>query len=120
MSPAAEAQMNPNGAVPDTALLDRMARGDQEALGELRARYTGTLYALVYGLLGNAPDAEHVLSETFLEAWRSAPSYEASLGSVHTWLAEMVKRRTHGFMRERDARRTPWRAQSPAVQQHSL
>ena len=99
MSPAAKAQRDPGGAVPDLALVGRMARGDQEALGELRSRYAATMYALAFGLLSNPPDAEHVLSETFLEAWRCAATFEPQLGTVHSWLAEIARRRARSLAR---------------------
>lgn len=113
MSPGAEAPLDPHGTVPDAALVDRMAREDQQALSELRARHAGSVYALAYGILGNPPDAEHVLSETFLETWRSAADYRPEMGSVHAWLAGIARRRVgdlgHG------ARRSPWRTPSPVL-----
>jgi RNA polymerase sigma-70 factor (ECF subfamily) len=116
MSPAAEAQTNPRGAVPDAALLERVARRDEQGLGELRARYAGTLYAVVYGILGNPSDAEHVVSETFLEVWRHAADFRADLGTVHGWLGEIARRRARSLNRERTARRTTWRTSPPLTQ----
>lgn len=118
LSLAAEARTNPRSAVPDAALVERMAREDQEALGELRARHAGSVYALVYGILGTAPDAEHVLSETFLEAWRSAAEYRPEMGSVHAWLAAIARRRACGRAGEHGAARFSWRAPKP-LPQHS-
>lgn len=112
--------MDPRGTVPDAELVSRMAREDQQALGELRARHAGSVYAQVYGILGNAPDAEHVLSETFLEAWRSAASYQGkSMGSVHAWLAAIARRRARGLSGERGTTSVPWRAPSPVLR-HSV
>jgi RNA polymerase sigma-70 factor (ECF subfamily) len=39
-----------------------------------------------YRMLGSPQDAEDVLQETLLRAWRAADSYEADRGSVRTWL----------------------------------
>ena len=116
MSPAAEAQTNPRGSVPDAALVERMTMGDEQALGELRARYAATLYAIVYAILGNPSDAEHVVSESFLEAWRSAAGFRPELGTVHGWLGEMARNRARGLNRERETRRSAWRATTPVTQ----
>lgn len=105
---------DPSGAPRDTTLVERMARGDQSALGELRARYAGTVYALVYGILTNPPDAEHVLSETFLEAWRSAATFEPHTGTVHAWLTGIARRRACGVSQERSAARN-WRSPAPQL-----
>ena len=90
--------------------------GDEQALGELRARYASTLYAIVYGILGNPTDAEHVVSESFLEAWRTASSFRPELGTVHGWLGEMARRRARGLNLERATRRSAWRSATPATQ----
>ena len=105
---------DPSGTLRDTTLVERMAGGDQSALGELRARYAGTVYALVYGILTNPPDAEHVLSETFLEAWRLAPTFQPQTGTVHAWLTGIARRRACGVSQERSAARS-WRSPAPRL-----
>ena len=85
----------------DGELVARVAHGDEQALGELRARHAGSVYAIAFGVLGNAPDSEHVLSETFLEAWRTAVDFQAQIGSVHAWLSAIARRRARGLTRER-------------------
>lgn len=100
--------MEPIPVVPDSQLVDRLVHGDEEALGELRARHAGSVYATAYAILGNPPDSEHVLSETFLEVWRSAVDFTPNVSSVHSWLTDIARRRARGLTRERG--RTTWRS----------
>jgi RNA polymerase sigma-70 factor, ECF subfamily len=86
---------------PDRDLVRRIAGGDAQALAELRQRHDGTLYAVAYGLLANALDAAHVVSETFLEASRTAAQFDADRNRVPSWLSAMVRHRAQAILRTR-------------------
>jgi RNA polymerase sigma-70 factor, ECF subfamily len=78
---------------PDAALLARIARRDDAALGELFDRYNGTVIALGTRILRDASEAEEVAQEIFLAVWRNPDAYVASRGSVKTWLLLMARSR---------------------------
>jgi RNA polymerase sigma-70 factor (ECF subfamily) len=63
-----------------------MTQGDRAALGELYARHAQTLLALAHRVLHDRHDAEEVIHDVFLEAWRHANDYSEARGSVRTWL----------------------------------
>ena len=67
------------------ALLDAARSGDASAFEQLVAPYRAELQAYCYRMLGSLHDAEDVLQETLLKAWRSLESFERR-ASVHTWL----------------------------------
>jgi RNA polymerase sigma-70 factor (ECF subfamily) len=85
----------------DTELLIQMADGDRTALGELYDRYAGSLLALAQAIVGPSVEAEEVLHELFLEAWRLAPSWQAARGRrLRVWLFARMRERCLQELRE--------------------
>jgi len=88
------------GCVPDSGdtdldveLLRRIAGGDQAALGALYDRHSGIMLGLAVRILGVPRDAEDLLHDVFLEAWRHAGDYDAARGSVKSWLLLRMRSR---------------------------
>lgn len=75
----------------DLAAIQALARGDHAALGALYDRYARPCYAFAIRMLGSESDAEEVLQETFLRAWRSAASYDPGRASVASWLLAITR-----------------------------
>jgi RNA polymerase sigma-70 factor, ECF subfamily len=69
----------------DVRLASRCRAGDLAAFEELYAAHSRRLYGVAYRMLGQVEDAEDMLQEMFLLAFRKMDSYkgESSLG---TWL----------------------------------
>ncbi len=93
----------PHETALDDELVARMCRGDRAAFGAIYARHAPRLLALVRQIVGDRAEAEDVLHDTFLEAWRRANDYSPARGSVAAWLA--VRARSRAL----DRRRTPAR-----------
>ncbi len=72
-------------AVDDTELIARIQAGDKTACDECIALHSPALERLLLRLLGNEQDAEDVLQETFLNAFRAIDSFEGR-SSLSTWL----------------------------------
>ena len=84
----------PTIAAPDDrALVLAMSRGDRTALGGLYDRYSGLLLAIGQRMLRNMGEAEEVLHDVFVEAFRNAHSYDAARGSVRAWLTTRMRSR---------------------------
>ncbi len=63
-----------------------IANGDRDALAELYDRHAPSLLALGVRILGNRREAEDVVHDVFVEAWKRATEYDPERGRVKTWL----------------------------------
>ena len=72
--------------LPPEDLLNRMARQDVAALGELYDRYAPRVYGLITRILPTPEAAEEVLQEVFLRLWSEGRSLSQEGGSVVAWL----------------------------------
>lgn len=75
------------------ALLTGVARGDQAAFEAVCARAAATLSGVVRAVVRDRSQAEEVLQEVLLEAWRAAPRFQPGRGSALAWLATIAHRR---------------------------
>ena len=65
----------------DAVLVQRALAGDQAAYAELMARHRRRLERYAWFLLGNREDAEEVLQDTFLRAFRDSTAARSHPGS---------------------------------------
>ena len=89
----------------DTTLA-RAQAGDGEAFRELTGPYRRELLTHCYRILGSFQDAEDVLQEVLLSAWRSIGSFDGR--SLRPWLYRIATNRCFNFLR--DESRRPRRA----------
>ena len=80
------------------ATLERARSGDDRAFGELTDPYRGELQLYCYRILGSVQDAEDVLQETLLAAWRGLGQYEGR-ASLRTWLYRIATNRCLNALR---------------------
>ena len=69
----------------DAAVLTRVLGGDREAFRLLVERYSKMVFSLAFRLTGNEDDAEDVVQETFMRAYRGLDRFE-SRSTMATWL----------------------------------
>jgi RNA polymerase sigma-70 factor (TIGR02960 family) len=89
--------------------LELARAGDEEAFRELTDPYRRELHVHCYRILGSAQDAEDVVQETLLAAWRGLERFEGR-ASLRTWLYRIATNRCLNALR--DASRRP-RASGP-------
>jgi len=81
--------MSPNAAalaeVDESTLLPALRAGDEQAFQRLTDRYRRELLVHCYRMLGSFHDAEDVLQETLLRAWRGLESFEGR-SAIRPWL----------------------------------
>ncbi len=73
----------------DLECVARATAGDLGAFDDLVERYQRAVYNLAYRMLGNAADAEDAAQETFLRAYASLSSYQATR-KFGTWLLSIT------------------------------
>ncbi len=64
---------------------EALKAGDRQAFARLVDETSGKIYHTALQILGDAQDAEDVLQETYLKAFRSLPEFEGR-SSLMTWL----------------------------------
>ena len=89
--------------VEEASLVAAMARGEAEALGVLFDRYSGLLLGLATRMLGRLEEAEELVHEVFVEAWRKAAAFDPKRGIVRAWL--VTRTRSRALDRIRSPRR---------------
>ena len=83
-------------------LIPRALGEDQRAFAELYTITVGSVYRLAYSILLDRQDAEDVVQETYLYAFRNLSRFDRGRGSFRTWLY------TIAVSRCRNARRRKW------------
>ena len=101
--PLASPAQTANGFDPLLPLLDATRRGDQAAFEHIYAAANRRLYGLAFTILGNSADADDVVAEAFLQAWRNAANYDRGRGSVITWLLVICRSRALDLLRRQRA-----------------
>ena len=74
----------------DMALLHGVARGDKGAMRSLFLQYRLYVYRFLLRLLNNAPLAEDLTSEVFLDVWRQSGQFEGR-STVATWALAIAR-----------------------------
>ncbi len=89
----------------DIELVKRSLQGDEQAFETLVQRHMGPLQRLVrYQIPG--VDAEDVLQDTLLHAWRDLPNLRDPIG-VKSWLLQVARNRCRDFVKKAARRERP-------------
>ena len=83
--------------------VERVRSGDHEAFRLLVERHGRAVFRLAYRMTGNEQDAEDVVQETFLKAYRQLDRYE-SRSSFATWLYRIASNCCLDLIRKRKIR----------------
>ncbi len=93
--------------------LERARAGDERAFAALVEPFRLELQLHCYRLLGSAQDAEDLLQETLLAAWRGLDSFEER-ASLRAWLYRIATNRSLNAIRDRTRRPTTESAMNPS------
>lgn len=87
----------------DATLVTRARDGDVRAYEVLVLRYQGQMYRFAQRMLANRPDAEDVVQEVFLTAWRRLDQLQDGAAFV-SWLYKATTNRCLNVIRARKPR----------------
>ena len=83
------------------AIIERCIRGDQTGYADLYATYSAGLYRLCYSLLLHQQDAEDVLQDAFVYAFKNLQRYDSDKASFKTWLYTIAVSRCRNMYRRK-------------------
>ena len=99
----ATGQADARGDALGAGVLARARQGDEEAFRELTEPHRRELQLHCYRILGSVQDAEDMVQETLLAAWRSLEAFEGR-SSVRSWLYRIATNRCLNALRARSRR----------------
>lgn len=77
----------------ENALLLRVARGDRDAFERLYRATSARLLGVCLRLVPDRSEAEDVLQDAYVAAWRKAPQFDPLRSSAAVWLAAIARHR---------------------------
>jgi RNA polymerase sigma-70 factor, ECF subfamily len=84
----------------DAAAVAQALAGDRDAFRQLVERHSHAIFRLAFRMTGNEQDAEEVVQDTFLRAYRSLEQFE-SRANFGTWLYRIGVNCSLDFVRSR-------------------
>jgi RNA polymerase sigma-70 factor (ECF subfamily) len=88
----------------DEELMQLVRAGDAQAFEIVFDRHSGAAFSLAYRMCGRQAMAEDIVQEAFVSMWRSGARYDATRGSVRTWVLSVVRNRTIDAFRRESAK----------------
>ncbi len=86
--------------MPDEILIALIAAHDKDAMRALFVRHNVRIFRFLTHILGDAATAEDLVSEVFIEVWRSAGRFEAR-SKVSTWILAIARYKAASARRRR-------------------
>jgi RNA polymerase sigma-70 factor (ECF subfamily) len=87
-------------ATSDEMLLENIAGGDRNAMHTLYSRHNVRVYRFVLRILRDTTSAEDLVSQVFLDVWRTAGQFEGR-SQVSTWLLSIARFKALTALRQR-------------------
>lgn len=97
----AESRVSPPAESDLSALIRRMAEGDEHAVSCLYDTTSRVVFSLCVRILADPADAEEVVLDVFTQAWRQAGRYDVLRGEPLSWLLTLAHSRAIDRLRSR-------------------
>lgn len=87
-------------STPDGELVQRACAGDESAFEAIMRRYNGRLFRTARSIMSSDTEAEEVLQDAYLQAWRALADFRAQ-AQLSTWLVRIVINEALGRLRRK-------------------
>lgn len=87
-------------ATSDEAAVKQVLGGDKDAFRVLVERHSRQVFSVAFRITGNEPDAEEVVQETFLRAYRRLESFKFN-SAFSTWLQSIAANCSYTLVEQR-------------------
>src|SRR5260221_2351961 len=99
--PAPPSQERIHTRAADDELIERLLRGDQWAKEALYRRYVSSVWGTALYMMGNRADAQDVVQDTFVEAFRDVATLRTHT-ALRPWLLRISVHQAHRRFRRRN------------------
>ena len=83
----------------DQELLERLKRGDPDALAALWTRYAGMVSYIVRGILPDPRETEECVAEIRVKLWEKLSGYQEETASLSTWITAVCRNAAYDRLR---------------------
>jgi RNA polymerase sigma-70 factor (ECF subfamily) len=84
----------------DRKMQQRLARGEEAALGELYDRYASLVHSLAHRVMDDDDAADLITREVFGYVWENPDAYDPKHGSLRSWIAALTQRQAVHRLRQ--------------------
>src|SRR5437588_1647575 len=102
--------------ITDAAIVAQVLAGDREAFRLLVERHTRSIYNVAYRMTENQQDAEEIVQETFLRAYKSLGRFELR-SSFSTWLYRIAVNRSLDFLTAKKINSSHYISENPGQEE---
>src|SRR5437588_388898 len=103
----------------DAAVVAQVLTGDREAFRVLVERHSRNLFKAVYRMTVNQEDADEIVQETFLRAYKNLGRFQER-SSFYTWIYRIAMNRTLDFLSARKPGYTYQIADDPEPEKNEI
>ncbi len=89
---------------PETVLVRRAQRGEEDAFREIMERYQGKVFSIIHGILRNRNDAEDIAQQVFTKVYFSLGKFDFRSALV-TWIYKITVNECYDYLRKQKVRK---------------
>jgi RNA polymerase sigma-70 factor (ECF subfamily) len=85
----------------ETDFVEMLRSGNADRFGILYDAFSGALFGIVKRIIPDTDQAQDVLQDAFIKIWEKRNTYDASKGSIFTWMLNIVRNTAIDFTRSK-------------------